>query len=110
PPPWRCASSVPGGASASRPTRSSASRSEKHCERVTNGHVAVTLAVGGTFRGGADMDTVTGHPLYDADGYKLGKIVDVLGLYGGADDIGWLAVKVGLRGTKLVPNTGVEPG
>lgn len=56
------------------------------------------------------MDTVTGHPLYDADGTKLGKIVDVLGLYGGADDIGWLAVKVGLRGVKLVPNADVEPG
>lgn len=56
------------------------------------------------------MDTVTGHPLYDADGNKLGKIVDVLGLYGGADDIGWLAVKVGLRGTKLVPNTDIQPG
>lgn len=56
------------------------------------------------------MDTVTGHPLYDADGKKLGKIVDVLGLYGGADDFGWLAVKIGLRGTKLVPNDGVAPG
>ena len=55
------------------------------------------------------MQTVTGHPLYDADGNKLGKIVDVLGLYGGADDVGWLAVKVGLRSTKLVPNTGLEP-
>lgn len=55
------------------------------------------------------MSTVTGHPLYDADGKKLGKIVDVLGLDGGTDDIGWLAVKVGLRGTKLVPDRDVEP-
>jgi hypothetical protein len=55
------------------------------------------------------MQTVTGHPLYDADGKKLGKVVDVLGLSSGTEDIGWLAVKLGLRGVKLVPNTGVEP-
>ena len=55
------------------------------------------------------MDTVTGHTLYDSDGTKVGEIVDVLGLYAGADDFGWLAVKLGWRGSRLVPNQGVEP-
>jgi hypothetical protein len=55
------------------------------------------------------MQTVTGHKLYDADGEKVGQIEDVLGLYDGSEDIGWLAVKLSWRSTKLVPNTGIEP-
>ena len=55
------------------------------------------------------MQTVTGHTLYDADGSKVGEIVDVLGLYAGTEEIGWLAVKLSWRSTRLVPNTGLEP-
>jgi hypothetical protein len=55
------------------------------------------------------MQTVTGHTLYDAEGEKVGEIVDVLGLYDGAEDIGWLAVKLSWRSTKLVPDQGIEP-
>lgn len=55
------------------------------------------------------MQTVTGHKLYDAEGEKIGEIVDVLGLYGGAEDLGWLAVKLNWRSTKLVPDQGLEP-
>jgi hypothetical protein len=55
------------------------------------------------------MDTVTGHPLYDVDGEEVGEIVDVLGIYDGADDPGWLAVKLGWRSARLVPNDGIEP-
>jgi hypothetical protein len=55
------------------------------------------------------LHTVTGHRLYDKDGNDVGKITDVLGLYSGADDIGWLAVKLSWRTTRLVPNTGIEP-
>jgi len=54
------------------------------------------------------MDTVTGHTLYGRDGEAVGEIVDVLGLYDGAD-FGWLAVKLSWRATRLVPNQGVEP-
>lgn len=54
------------------------------------------------------MRTVTGHTLYGRDGEKLGEIVDVLGLYGGAEDVGWLAVKLGWRTTRLVPDAGLE--
>lgn len=55
------------------------------------------------------MDTVTGSPLATADGRHVGTIVDVLGLYGGADELGWLAVKVSWRSTRLVPAQGLEP-
>ena len=55
------------------------------------------------------MDTVTGHPLYDPTGQKVGEIIDVLGVYDGADHLGWLAVKLGWRSTRLVPNDGIEP-
>ena len=54
------------------------------------------------------MQTMTGNTLYDADGEKVGEIVDVLGLYGGAEDIGWLAVKLSWRSTRLVPDGGLE--
>ncbi|MFP5578736.1 MAG: hypothetical protein ACLGIZ_10925 [Acidimicrobiia bacterium] len=54
------------------------------------------------------MHTMTGNTLYDADGHKVGEIVDVLGLYGGADDLGWLAVKLSWRSTRLVPDAGLE--
>jgi hypothetical protein len=55
------------------------------------------------------MDTVTGHTLYGSDGEKIGEIVDVLGMYGGADDFGWLSVKLNWRTTRLAPNQGIEP-
>lgn len=54
------------------------------------------------------MQTVTGHTLYDVDGTKVGRIDDVLGLYEG-QELGWLAVKLGWRNTRLVPNEGMEP-
>jgi hypothetical protein len=55
------------------------------------------------------MDTITGHTLYSSDGEEVGEIVDVLGLYGSADEFGWLAVKLSWRSTRLVPNQDVEP-
>jgi len=55
------------------------------------------------------MDTVTGHPLYGSDGEQIGEIVDVLGIYDGADQAGWLAVKLSWRATRLVPEEGIEP-
>ncbi|MFP5322053.1 MAG: hypothetical protein ACLGIC_09415 [Acidimicrobiia bacterium] len=55
------------------------------------------------------MDTVTGHTLYGRDGEKIGRIDDVLGITGGADEFGWLAVKLSWRATRLVPNQGMEP-
>jgi len=55
------------------------------------------------------VDTVTGHELYDTAGEQVGRIVDVLGLYEGADDLGWLAVKLSWRSTRLVPGEGIEP-
>src|SRR3546814_18987022 len=54
------------------------------------------------------MHSMTGNTLYDADGVEVGKIVDVLGLYGGADDLGWLAVKLSWRSTRLGPEAGLE--
>ena len=54
------------------------------------------------------MRTVTGHTLYGRDDEKLGEIIDVLGLYGGAEDVGWLAVKLNWRTTRLVPDAGLE--
>ena len=55
------------------------------------------------------MDTITGHALYDQDGETVGEIVDVLGVYAGADEHGWMAVKLSWRSTRLVPDHGVEP-
>jgi len=55
------------------------------------------------------VDTLTGHELYDEAREPVGRIVDVLGVYDGADDRGWLAVKLGWRTTRLVPGEGVEP-
>jgi hypothetical protein len=55
------------------------------------------------------MDTVTGHTLYDQQGEEVGEIVDVLGVYNGADELGWMAVKLSWRTTRLVPDQGVEP-
>jgi hypothetical protein len=55
------------------------------------------------------MDTVTGHTLYDSQGRKVGRIVDVLGLHGSAEEFGWLAVKLSWRATRLVPDEGTEP-
>lgn len=55
------------------------------------------------------MQTVTGHKMYDADGEEVGEIADVLGSTSDPDDIGWLAVKLSWRSTKLVPDTGLEP-
>ena len=55
------------------------------------------------------MDTVTGKRLYDNEGKAVGEIVDVLGLYTGTDEFGWLAVKLSWRTTRLVPNQGIEP-
>ena len=55
------------------------------------------------------MQTVTGSPLYSGDGERIGEIIDVLGIYEGTEDFGWLAVKVSWRTKRLVPNQGVEP-
>ena len=54
------------------------------------------------------MTTMTGKTLYDTHGEEVGEIVDVLGLYSGAEDIGWLAVKLSWRSTRLVPDAGLE--